>query len=92
MSRTAFLKWLRIVWTVVCGIACLALMLLWISSYDLRDRAVVPLTDSKCLRVASSKGTLQFETYGPCMGTFDSGLAVVDLSVAWNHRVERNKA
>lgn len=41
MSRTTLIKSLRITWTVCCGIACLALIALWVRSYWLYDTLTV---------------------------------------------------
>ena len=57
-----FLKYLRITWTVFCGIACVLLIVLWVRSYHHVDvvrnkrilveerKGVRPLFVGRCLR------------------------------------------
>src|SRR5689334_1540725 len=68
---------LRIAWSVAWGIVAGLLVVLWVRSYNFRDRAVVPLTRVRCLRVDSTHGGVHFETYGPAMGEWEASLSSV---------------
>ena len=77
---------LRIAWSVGCGFACVLLIALWVRSYAWRDRASIPLRATRFLRIDSSHGKFEFETYGQGMGETWFSVTTVshaDISNAW---------
>ena len=53
---------LRIAWSVVCGIACVLLIVLWVRSYWWGYSLRVPTTQTRALIVDSMEGNLSFVT------------------------------
>jgi hypothetical protein len=54
---------LRIAWSVVCGIACVSLIALWVRSYWWCDIIEGPLTRSSGFRLASQSGDVSCSKY-----------------------------
>ena len=54
---------LRIVWSAVCGIICLLLIVFWVRSLSAEDRLTGYLSASQKFRIYSSRGCIVF--YGP---------------------------
>src|SRR6267378_2351347 len=54
MSR--FLRYLRITWTVFCGIACVLLIALWVRSYRWQERIVIGLYGEHGMQVSHVAG------------------------------------
>jgi hypothetical protein len=52
------LRYLRITWTVFCGIACVLLIALWARSYWWMDGVIAPLSKSTTLVMSSGGGVL----------------------------------
>jgi hypothetical protein len=54
MSRKS--RYLRIAWSIFCGILCLLLIALWVRSYAKFDHLWVPITSTRTLCVMSCRG------------------------------------
>jgi hypothetical protein len=79
------LAW-RCIVTVIFSLVSLLLVFLWIRSSTWRDRMGFQLSGTKHLRIDSSRGFVQFETYGPNMGEWGAHASSVshrDISDAW---------
>jgi hypothetical protein len=78
---------LRIAWSVFWGLAAVFLIVLWVRSYEWRDRIVIPLRTPRFLRVDSNHGKVEFETYGQGMGEMSfsiTAISHVDITAAWD--------
>src|SRR3954463_13187187 len=53
-----FLRYSRITWTVLCGVACVLLICLWVRSYGQLDSLNVRLSATRLFTVTSLDGTL----------------------------------
>jgi hypothetical protein len=86
-TKPAVRTGLRAAFAMTCILICFVLAVLWIRSYTWRDRAVIPLTDTKFCRIDSEQGRLRFESYGPSMGEMVfsiSALSLSDITRAWH--------
>jgi hypothetical protein len=53
------LHYMRILWTVVCGVACVLLVVLWVRSYRWSDLAALPqFTSRRSLQIGSVQGII----------------------------------
>src|SRR6478672_11082996 len=78
---------LRIAFSATCVIACVLQIVLWVRSYDWRDRIVIPLRTARFLRVDSNHGKVEFETYGQGMGEMSFSITAIshaDITAAWD--------
>jgi hypothetical protein len=85
-GRMRFRK-LRIAFSCICGIAVVLLCVLWVRSYEWRDRIVIPLRTARFLRVDSNRGRVEFETYGQGMGEMSFSITAIshaDITAAWD--------
>jgi hypothetical protein len=71
----SYLRYLRITWTVTCGIACLLLCVLWVRSYWGCDDLMVPGIKIQTLQVKSFRGRLTWHLF------VDPQLHKLDLQV-----------
>src|SRR4051812_44225005 len=62
---------LRFAWSVVSGIACVLLIVLWVRSYWRTGVCVGPRMDGYCIGVGSTPGVFSF-------GLFDESYALTD--------------
>jgi hypothetical protein len=65
MTRPRVVRSLQIAISVVCGIACVLLIALWVRSYWWWDTAYFPLTTQKMVTVHSKEGSLGVSSYSP---------------------------
>jgi hypothetical protein len=60
---------LRIAWSVVCGIVCLLLIVLWVRSYWWYDAEVLRLRGDHVIQIDSKQGGVRFLTFPRVFGT-----------------------
>jgi hypothetical protein len=59
-----YLRYLRIAFSVTCGIACVLLVVLWVRSYWWADFVYIELTKTRAVEFGSVKGSLVFVELG----------------------------
>jgi uncharacterized membrane protein len=64
-------RYLRILWTVICGIACVLLIALWVRSYKTVDELHGRLLGQQSLLVGSKKGFLAAIVFQSDASTID---------------------
>jgi hypothetical protein len=87
---------LRIAWSILCGIICVPLIVLWARSYKTADIFTLPITANKLFGLSSDKGVFLASFYawprGPMVGsiwdrwhgTYEPGPRIVNAK-AWNY-------
>jgi len=53
---------LRIAWSVVCGIACVLLIALWVRSYTMLDQFIAQASSQRYVAIASNGGAIHLYT------------------------------
>jgi len=72
MSR--YLRYLRILWTVFCGITCVLLIVLWVRSYYYhKDEASYGFRGKYLLALESLRGELGLMVWGPPAVIYGTG-------------------
>jgi hypothetical protein len=54
---------LRIAWSVMCGIGCLLLIVLWVRSYSCNDHVHFPVMSDRMVTIDSTANRLSITTY-----------------------------
>src|SRR4051794_26966620 len=66
------LRYLRIVFSAFCGLACVLLIALWVRSYYWVDAVTVPISSNRAIAIGTSGGTLVVAvTYATAALSFD---------------------
>lgn len=75
--------------SILCVAACAFILVLWVRSYIWRDSAGVQLYAARMVRVFSTRGVLEFQTYANRgeQGTFIRSLSHEQISAVWKRDV-----